>query len=187
MFKYLFDLRYERDIEDAFVFYFCYVVFAFFIAGLLNSHIDTLPGLYDIGPFLVLLVPFIFYTSLSIGIFYQKNLKDKGSIYLLLSTIALTLLIPVGLGFCAVNFYRIKGGFEGAFMIWFFPALLLGCIPVTFLTGKEDNSLLKQVRKLEREDLHQEIDIKRRRLIKRVISKNADEISDNQNNDGSHQ
>lgn len=177
MFKYLFDLRYERDIEDAFVFYFCYVVFAFFIAVLLNSHIDTIPGLYDIGPLLVLLVPFIFYSSLSIGIFYKKNLKANENSYLVLFTIVLTLLIPIGVGFFVAPHYGLNEGIEWAFMIWFFPGLLLGCIPVTFLTGKEDDSLLKQVRKLEKEDLHQEIDRKKQRLIKRVIpryDKNSD-------------
>lgn len=176
MFKSLFDLRYERDIEDAFVFYFCYVVFAFFIAVFLNSN-DNLPGLYDIGPFLVLLVPFIFYTFLSISIFSKKNLKDTGSICLVLSTITLTLVIPICLGFFVAPHYGLNQGIEWAFMVWFFPGLLSGCIPVTFLTGKEDDSLLKRVRKLEKEDLQQEIDRKRQRLIKRVVQK------DDKNND----
>lgn len=188
MFKYLFDLSYDRNYEEALVFYFFYVIFAYFFAGIFNclAEVFSLDKFYD----LMLFEPFLFYTSLSVTFFIKKNLKDRDSIYFLTATVALTLLFPII--FAIASIYSNGGfGFEEEFilgvkaglLIWLIPSFFLGCIPVALLSMKEDRSIRKIIKKWEKEQLEHDIEIERQLLLERTKAKKEKQLKDNMNND----
>lgn len=172
MFKDLFNLSYDRNFDEALVFYFFYVIFGYYITGVLTCFIDPHPSLYNYA-ILVLLVPFIFYTFISIRISSKKNLKDRGSFSFILSAIVLTLFIPLFLGISSSFIFQENLGdaILGAFTLWLFPGLAFGCIPAAILTTKEDYSLINAIRIMEREKLMHEKKIEKLLLIEREIRK----------------
>ena len=179
MLEYLFDLSYERNLDEAKVFYFVYVFFACLIAGIFRFYTDIF--LTEIRFVLTFCSPLIFYTLISINIVLKKRLKDRISIYFTFCTVAITLLFPLcfALGsFIWSNF--LNAGFIQecgmAFRICFFPSLILGCIPVTLLTMKEDNSLKKEIQKMEQEKLEHEQWIEKQLLTERAIASKIVEI-----------
>lgn len=199
MLKYIFDLSYDRNLDEAKVFYFCYVIFAFFIAGLFYSSANFfyyLSGFFsgDIStvltfyvPFLTFFVPFFFYTFLSISIIFKKKLKDRRSLYLVIYTILITFIIPLVLGICfGFGFLDYTKGFRygiaGTFIDFFFPSLIFGCIPSAILATKEDCSLIKQVQEMEKERLQQELKIEKLLLIERAITNRVTETKNHEDN-----
>lgn len=199
MFCNLFNLSYERNLEEAFAFYFSYVIFAFFISGVfyslanffyfLSSYFSgTISVILTYGlPFLTFFIPFLFYTCLSIVIFLKKRLQDRSSVYLVIYTILITFLIPFVLGLCfGFGFLGYDKGFKygiaGMFIDFFFPNLLFGCIPITILSTKEDRSLTKEIQKMEQEKLEHERKIERQLLTERAIASKIEEIEKYTNN-----
>lgn len=185
MFKRLFDLSCERDLYEALFFSFCYIIFGYYITGILTYFVDTYPFIYRYGD-LMLFVPFIFYTSISIGIISKKKLKDFRSISLILYITALTLFVPICLGVYFLYSKLIDGGIktalEEAFFIWFFPGLISGCIPVTILSTKENHSLKKMVQEMEQEKLEHERWVEKQLLTERAIANKIEEIKKHVNN-----
>lgn len=186
MFKNLFDLRYERNLEEAFVFYFFYTLFAFFFAGCLRFY--TYVFSTKIHLTLAFTAPFIFYTFIAISIFLRKNLKDISSIYLVFYTIVLTLFIPLGFAWVSfvwsnpfsANFLQECGM---AFRVCFLFELILGGIPSTFLSTKEDCSLNKEIQKMEQEKLEHEQWIEKQLLTERAIASKLETIRKQENNE----
>lgn len=111
----LFDFSYERDIQEALVFYFVYLIFEYYFLigiGFLGA------GSHKNIDFICLLsaIPFIFCVGLSVCFMLKKNLKDPFSIFLVVLTLFLTIVFPNIIGF------------------------LIGLIPVTILSTKEVNA-----------------------------------------------
>lgn len=185
MFKHLFDLSYERNLDEALVFYFFYIIFVYYITGLLTYFVDTYPFVYKYGAWMFF-TPFIFYTFISIYIVLKKNLKDNGSMCLIFYTITLTLFIPVILGCYFVCSHFVNGGFKialkVAFFIWFYPGLAFGGIPATILSTKEDYSLSKEIQKIEQEKLENERWVEKQLLTEHVITSKIEEINKHVNN-----
>lgn len=180
----LFDFTYETNIYEAFVFYFFYVFFGYFISGASIYIVAILPFSHFI---LVLLAPFIFYTFVSVSIIIKKNLKDRYSIYLICYTIALTLFMPLCLAwFSLVWSNPFSANFiqecSMAFRVCFFPELALGCIPVAILTMREDQSLKETIEKLEQEKLENERKIEKQLLTEQAIASKIEEIKKHVNN-----
>lgn len=185
MFKYLFNLAYGRGYEEALVFYACYFVFGYFIAGILMSCSDFF---YDINSFLSNLflfligfLPFIFYTSLATAIIIKKKLKWNKGIRFLFGVFILTFLIPLISGICSQFLFPMEDlKFQfvnlGSFMEMFFQSLALGGIPVAILTIKEDCSLKKELEKMEQEKLEHERNIEKQLLTERATKNKIEEI-----------
>lgn len=200
MFLNLFDLSYERNLEEALVFYFFYLAFAFFIAGIfystanffyfLSSYFSGYPSaiLTYYVPFLTFFTPFIFYTVLSFVIVLKKRLKDRYSLHLIAYTVLITFLIPLSLGVCfGFGFLGYDKGFQygiaGTFIDFFFPELIIGCIPLAILTTKEDRSLSKIIKQMEQEKLEHEKWIEKQLLIERAIRLKQEEIKNTKNDE----
>lgn len=186
MFRNLFDLAYERNTDEALVFYFFYLIFTYFIAGLFYSlagvfHSDLL-GYTCLA--LTFFVPCVFYTFLSISIMLQK--KNINSLYLVINTIAITFIIPLALGIC-IGFgflgynQGILNGIGIIFVDYFFCGTLIGCIPVTLLTMKEDNSSKKEVQQMEQEKLEHELWIDKQLMLERSARIQQEKIENNTN------
>jgi len=190
MFKHLFDLSYERDLDDAIVFYFFYFILAYFISGVLNScanfffFINT--SLTKFFFYLIGFVPFFFYMFLTAAIIMKKKLKRQDGVYLIFCTI-ITLLTPLFIGICfGFGFLGYHGGFKvgilGTFMELFFTNLAIGGIPVAILTTKEDFSLNKEIQKMEQEKLEHEQWVEKQLLSERAIASKSEEIKKHTNN-----
>lgn len=196
MFWNLFDLRYERNLEEALMFYFFYVIFCFLISGVFYSSANFLyflssyfSGIISIIltyyiPFLTFFTPFIFYTYLSIILIFKKKLKDRYSLYLVFYTILITFFIPLTLGTCfGLGFLGYTKGFKygiaAMFIDFFFPCLFLGCIPIMLLSTREDNSLKSEIQEIEREKLENQRKIEKQLLIEHVIKIRQDEFKNN--------
>lgn len=112
--KVLFDFSYERDLQEALVFYFFYLLFESYIvigicfSGLDNNSSDSIN--------LLTVIPFIFCLGIAVSFMFKKNLKDPFSIFLVALTMLLTLLFPNILGF------------------------YIGLIPISILSTREDNT-----------------------------------------------
>lgn len=167
----LFDFTYETNIYEAFVFYFLYVFFGYYISGVSIYLVAILPFSHFV---MVLLTPFIFYTFVAVRIRLKKDLKDRDSFYLVLFTIFITLFIPLILG--------MQLGL-GAFIIWFFPGLILGPVPAAILTMKEDCSLSKMFQKLDKEKLIKARELEKRILLESEAVRKAEEIKNNESNE----
>lgn len=185
MFKYLFNLSYERSLDEAKVFYFVYFLFACFIAGMFRFFNGILlPKMQFI---LTFCTPFIFYTLISVNIILKKKLKDRSSFYCLFCTVALTLFAPLCFAWASFiwsNFLHASFIQECgmAFRVCFFSGLILGCIPVAILTTKEDYSLNKFIQEMEQEKLEQERKIEKLLLTERAIASKLEEIKKHVNN-----
>lgn len=179
MFKNLFDLSYERDIHEAKIFYFVYFLLACFLAATFRFSADSL--LPQIQFVLTFGMPFIFYTLISASIIFKKELKDFRSLCLMFYTISLTLMAPLCLAWASFmwsNFLHASFIQECgmAFRICFFPSLVLGCIPVAFLSMKEDHSLSKEIQQIEQENFEREKRIEKQLLTERTNKSKLEEI-----------
>lgn len=185
MFKYLFNLSYGRGYEEALVFYACYFVFGYFIAGILMSCADFFYPINSyLSDFFFILIgffPFIFYMSVASGIIIKKKLKWNKGIRFLFGVFILTFLIPLISGICSQFIFPMEDlKFQfvnfGAFMEMFFQSLALGGIPVAILTIKEDCSLKKELEKMEQEKLEHERYIEKQLLTERATKNKIEEI-----------
>src|SRR5574344_1110924 len=182
MFKNIFDLSFERNLEEALVFYFCYIVFCYYIVGLCFclSKIFYSDFLY----LLLYITPFIFYTFLSIYIIFKKSIRDFGSICLAVYSIVITLFTPIVLLFFLEYLVKFKDmtrhdilwGLLCTFFICLFPSITLGGIPVAILTTKEDHSIKNEIKKMEKEKLEHEQRIEKQLLTERVNRSKLEEI-----------
>lgn len=192
MFMHLFDFKYERNVYEALAFYFFYVIFGYYFAGLIfycaslffySNNLHMAHICYSLIGFM----PFLFYSFLSIAIIFKKKLKDRHNIYLIIYTIAITFIIPLiwgiclGFGFLGYN-HGIRYGIIGAFLDSLFPDFLFGCIPVAILTTKEDCSLNKEIQKMEEEKLEQEMKIEKQLLTERATASKIEKIKKHVNN-----
>lgn len=190
MFRHLFDLSYERNLDETIVFYFFYIILGAYIAGIFRFYIDAFSS--KLCVILTFCVPFVFYTLVAVSIVLKKNLKDRHSISLVGCTIALTLFMPLVLAlfsyvwsnFLHASFIQECGM---AFRVCFFSGLILGFIPVAILSTKEDCSLNKFIQEMEQEKLEQERKIEKQLLTERAIARKIEELknntTDNKDND----
>lgn len=157
MFWNLFNLSYERNLEEALVFYFFYIILGYYFAGLIfycaslfffNHNLTMTDNCFC----LIAFIPFFYYSFLAITIVLKKKLIDRRSIYLVIYTITITFVIPFILAVCI----GLRHGLIGTFMDTLYPNLLFGCIPVAILTTKEDHSLKKEIQEMEQEKLEHE-------------------------------
>ena len=174
VFKDLFNFTYERNIEEAAFFYFFYVIFGYYITGAVYSIIKFCPLPHNYCYFLMVFVPFVFYTFVAANIYSKKKLTDKVSFYLLSSTIIINLALaivnlPIGL----LTLLIIPKGLVASLMIGIFVQLVIGCVPVTLLTAQEDYSLKDVVYEMEKERLYKVREIERQLLKERIMAKNA--------------
>ena len=146
----LFDFSHERDIQEALVFYFLYLLFEYYILigiGILgfedNSNIDFIPFLS--------VTPFLFCVILSVSFVLKKNLKDPFSICLVILTLFLTIIFPNIIGF------------------------YIGMIPVSILSTRENNSLKKEIQQMEQEKLEHEQWIEKQLLSEQITRMKQDE------------
>lgn len=186
MFKHLFDLRYERNIYEAVVFYFSYTLFAFFIAGCLRFY--TYIFSTKIHLILTFTAPFIFYTFVAISIILRKNLKDTSSIYLVFYTVTLTLFIPLCFAWISLIWSNPFGATflqecGMAFRVCFLFELILGGIPSVFLTTKENHSLDQEIQQMEQEKLEQAIKVEKQLLLERTRRIEQEELKNIDNNE----
>lgn len=185
MFKYLFNLSYGRGYEEALVFYACYFVFGYFIAGILMACADFFSpinlSLTNLFFALIGFFPFIFYTSLATAIIIKKKLNWNMGIRFLFGVFILTFFIPIISGICAQIIFPIEGfKFQfvnfGAFFELFFQSLALGGIPVAILTIKDDCSLKKEIQKMEKEKLEHERYVEKQLLNEQAIRIKEEEL-----------
>lgn len=186
MFKHLFDLRYERDEYEAVVFYFFYMIFAYFVAGVFNFLIDTFYFSFLTDTALVVLfylVPFVFYTSIALSILLKKQLKDRNSIHLVFYTLVITFFAPAVFTIFLGFFLGLVSGFATVYLITFIPLFFLGGIPSAILTMKEDCSLKKEIEQMEQEKLEQARRVERQLLIERTRRIEQEELENIDNNE----
>ena len=112
--------------------------------------------------------------------YFFKKIYDYKSIYLLTAIIIITLLIPgsigVAFGLGALGYTgTFKLGVVSIFILWFFPGLCLGCIPLGILTMKEDLSSSKEIQQMEQEKLEHEQWIEKQLLSEQITRMKQDE------------
>lgn len=152
----LFDFKYERDIREAFVFYYFHLIFEGYICLGLGFYCYNHGVDFYLFIKLLIITPFLFCVALSVCFMFNKNLKDPFSIFLVALTVYLTLIFPNIIGF------------------------YIGLIPVTILSTREDNSKITQVQKMEKEQLEHDIEIERQLLIERTMAKKAERLKKNE-------
>lgn len=199
MFWDLFDLTYERDLYESFVFYFVYFVFAFSIAGVFYSSTNLLYFIshYFSGftatfltyyiPTLTFLTPSILYLFLSIAIFKKKKLRDRNSFLLLIISILVNfapLFLAIYTFICNYGHTKSLLFIIGlAFVFFFMPILIVGGIPATILSTKEDLSLSKEIQQMEQEKLEHENWIEEQLLTERAITSKLEEKKQTNDNE----
>jgi hypothetical protein len=179
LFKHIFDLSYVRNYEEALAFYFCYFIFGYYVCGLVFLVADF----FRFIPLIVLLflTPFIFYTSIAVSTVLKKNLRNPNSYCLVLYIVLISLFTPILLMLLSmllfgVSINNIKDfGFAyiGGLMIWFFPTLALAGIPVAILSTKEDFSINRIIKKIDKEEISVARAFEKEFLIDRIIRKNS--------------
>lgn len=158
MFRCLYDYTYECNIYEAFVFWFCYFIFEFYISInvalfiyfiLLGGNFSiTTPRGYTFGLGLIIfailfgatIIPLILNSIITICIAIKKRAKLKKYPYIIFFiTLILisTCFLPTFLG------------------------IMIGLIPPIFLMQKDDYSLEKEVLAMEKENLEQKLKVER--------------------------
>lgn len=177
MFKHLFDPSFQRDFDEAVVFYYYYILLGFYTMCMIGILIDTFSDFYSYG-FWVLLTPLFFFPGLSFFISLKKELKDREGTYLIIFTIILTLMSLLLLRIPVVGLF-----------LWFFVGFFFSCAPVALLSMREDDSLKKLVHKMEQENLararrveklllDEQITSVKQNELKKVIKKDNNQIKD---------
>lgn len=182
---FLFDFSLEKSFDEAMIFCFIYFVFGEFIIGVSSFVIISVFRLFftDISAlppsmFYIATSPFVlallFFLYVAIQIVLKKKLKDVISLNLLFLTIAFTLYMPIVLS--------IRNGFIDAYTKWFLPGMLLSFIPIAILSMKEDCSLNKQIKEMEKEKFEHERWIEQQLLTERASANKIEQIKKHINN-----
>lgn len=147
MFKHIFDFSYERNIQEALVFYFFYLIFEYYI----TIGICILELKHTNFDFIRLLptVPFIFCVGLSVCFMFKKNLKDPFSIFLIILCLFFTITTT---------------------------NIFIGLIPVTIFSTLEDCSQKKIIEESKKEWLEHERNLEKQLLTEKASANKLEEI-----------
>lgn len=168
MLRCVYDYTYECDIQESFVFFFFYYILEFYIAinvalfiyyVLLSGNFSTTFGNgYTAGLGLIIcatllsptVIPLILNSILTICIIKKKRIKMKNvplsSFIFAILLLIFSCLTPTVLG------------------------IVVGLIPAAFLMQADDNSLEKEIKEMEKENLEQMIRVERL-LLKEQVTK----------------
>lgn len=140
----LFDFASEKNLDEAFIFYFVTFIIGYYIAVSLGLFLDHI---HMHANFLKFLPP-IYCTSIAFRSILTKNLKGFGDTSLLINSTILPFIVAI-----TVPFYCVGLG------------LCAGLIPATILTTREDNNfyLFDAIQKKEA--------LERRRMIEKQLIK----------------
>lgn len=137
-------------------------------------------------PSLTFFMPSILYLFLSVAIFKKKKLRDRNSILLLITSILVNfapLILALYTFICNYGHTKSLLFIIGiAFFFFSMPIIIVGGIPSTLLSTKEDRSLDKEIQEMEQEKLEHERWIEKQLLTEHAITSKIEEIKKHVNN-----
>lgn len=191
----IFDLSYERNIIEAVVFYFCYVIFAIYLWILsicLIFYFVQDPCLQAILLIIVSpLVPLFFYNFIAICLCIKKNFRDRHNIIFATWTVLLTFAIPALTGIILslilsptaphLTLDIIIGGTFGGIILFFISEIFLGCIPLAMLSTKECLTNQKIMHKMDQERIRKEKHVEKLLFMEQLLKNNLKEKNNDTN------
>lgn len=193
MLRNIFDLSYERNITEAVVFYFCYVVFAMYLWVLAICMVFYLVQDIAFRNILILIVtpwvPLLFYNFIALLLCIKKNFKDRNNIIFVICTILLTFVIPSITGIILsiilsptapeLTLNAIIGGILGGVFLFFISEIFLGCIPLAILSTRECLTDQKIMRKMDQDRIRKEKHVEKLLLIEQLLTNGLKEKKNN--------